>query len=54
MEGWTWILRASCRTDAKDSSDKVSKVASFDSLIIGAGLSNGCGVFGLEKLGLWR
>jgi hypothetical protein len=33
-EGCTWALRASCRTDAKGSSDKAGKIASSDSLRI--------------------
>jgi hypothetical protein len=51
---YRWVLRASYPTDAKGSSDKASKIASSDSLRIGAGLSEGWGVFGLEKLGLLR
>jgi hypothetical protein len=54
MEGWRWVLRASGRTDAKDFSDKASQITSSDSLRIGAGLSEGWGVFGLEKLRLRR
>jgi hypothetical protein len=52
VEGCRWVLRASCRTDAKNSSDKASEIASSDSLRIG--LSEGWDVFGLEKLGLRR
>jgi hypothetical protein len=52
MERCRCILHASCRTDAKVFSDKASKIASSDSLRIEAGLSEGCGLFGLEKLGL--
>jgi hypothetical protein len=40
--------------DGKGSSDKAGKIASSDSLIIGAELSEGWGVFRLQKLGLRR
>jgi hypothetical protein len=54
VEGCRWVMRASCPTDAKGSSDKASKIASSNSLRIGDGLSEGWGVFSLEKFGLWR
>jgi hypothetical protein len=40
--------------DAKGCSDKPSKIVSSDLLRIGAGLSEGWGIFGLEKFGLRR
>jgi hypothetical protein len=49
-----WVLHAIRRTDAQDSSDKASKIASSNSLRIGTGLSGDWSVFGLEKLGLRR
>jgi hypothetical protein len=38
----------------KGSSDKANKIATSDSLRIGAGLSEGWGVFGLDRLCLQR
>jgi hypothetical protein len=49
-----WVLRASCRAGATGFSVKASKIASSDSLRIGAGLTENWGVFGLQKLGLRR
>jgi hypothetical protein len=54
VEECRWVLRASCRTDAKASSKKDNKITASDLLRIGAGLSEGWGVFGLEKFVLRR